>query len=216
MLPHPSVLNVLEPAYNPCPGFARTCKSMRWAPSAGHVPRGFVGAYGSTEGVRLVLVTAEPGNPYIDEQYPTSGTPRQILEVTCRNAYQIIVSSIDPYHQNLRYILNGCFPNMSLREQLKHVWKTDSVLCSAKNEGRYVRAAIESECRTRYLEAQLRLFPNAVIAALGTKAIRRLRGWPNVLSAISIAPQGCNLPRARPSWDDIIRHVLNLLDTHPV
>jgi hypothetical protein len=207
MLPHPTVLDALEAAYRPCPAFTNVCRSMQWAPHAGHVPRGFAGAFGPPGEVRLVLVTAEPGDPYPWESYPTGPTSRDSLEVACRHVFTVLEAGHDLYHRNLRYILAGCFPGDSFRAQLERAWITDSVLCSAKREGGGVPATVGRECRERYLETQLRLFPNAVVVALGSKAVYRLRGWPSVQPAYSVAPPGCNRKGARPTWDAIIERV---------
>ena len=63
------MLEVLAPAYTPCRHFSGQCKSMRWNPSNGHVPRGFCGADGDLSEIELILVTAEPGDPLAHEDY---------------------------------------------------------------------------------------------------------------------------------------------------
>ncbi len=206
MLPDERLRAVLVPAYSPCPAFDTACKGkMQWAPEEGHVPRGFAGGIGPLAAVRLVLVCAEPGNPYVDEKYP-QGPPASVLDAVCRYVFTARKASEDVYHQNLRYVLDGCFPGMDFCKQLERVWITNSVLCSAKREGDPVPAAVGHECRERYLEAQLRLLPKtAFILALGQKAQRRLRDWPNVQAAYSVAPPGCHRREARPSWDAAIR-----------
>jgi uracil-DNA glycosylase len=98
---------------------------------------------------------------------------------------------------------------MSLEQQLHRAWLTDSVLCSAAREGGPVVTPIARECRVRYLEAQLRLFPNALVVALGGKAQRRLQGWPGIHPAYSVAPPGCNRRQARPSWHAIAEKLLS-------
>lgn len=204
MLPDAKVLKVLEAAYQPCPGFGTVCTSMRWDPAFGHVPRGFAGAFGRPEEVRLVLVTAEPGDPYGWEKYPAGPSPRHILEAACSSAFRVLETGTDAYHRNLRYILDGCFPGVTFREQFKRVWITDSVLCSAGREGGNVPVAVGRECRSRHLEAQLHMFPNAMVVALGSKAQYRLRGWPDIIPAHSVAPPGSNRKQARASWDHLI------------
>jgi uracil-DNA glycosylase len=206
MLPHEQLRAALVPAYSPCTAFESACKGkVQWAPEKGHVPRGFAGGFGPPGDVRLVLVCAEPGNPYNDERYP-QGPAASVLEAVCRYVLTAREASTDPYHQNLRYILNGCFPRMEFRKQLERVWITESVLCSAEREGGYVPACVRHECRERYLEPQLRLFPKtALVVALGTKAQQRLRDWPNVQPAHSVAPPGCHRRAARPSWDAVIQ-----------
>jgi len=215
MLPHRTVLKVLDAAYHPCPGFRAACGSMRWNPAEGHVPRGFAGAFGPPEDVGLVLVTAEPGDPYPSETYPAGPEPRHILEAACVSVFRVLETGTDAYHRNLRYILDGCFPGMTFREQFERAWITDSVLCSAEREGGNIPIAIGRECRSRYLEAQIRLFPNAIVVALGSKAQYRLRGWPNVVSAYAVAPPGCNRARARPSWDRAIARFHDLAQHAP-
>ncbi len=207
MLPNSKLLDVLEPAFAPCPGFSNTCAQMTWNPRAGHVPRGFVGAVGALEDVQLVLVFAEPGDPHDRESYPEGASPREILEKACTYAYNAFVSGKDLFHRNVGYILDACWPSLSLEAQLRHVWLTESVLCSASVECGRVPAATTRACRVRYLEAQLELLPNATVAALGGKAKERLRGWPKVKAASSVAPPGCNFRNARRSWNDVISAV---------
>lgn len=201
--PNNAVLQVLLPAYEPCPGFSGACTEMRWEPRTGHVPRGFSGALGRLDEVSLVLITAEPGDPFTHETYPTS-PPSAVLAAASEYVYAARESTTDVYHRNLRYILDGCFPSLSFREQMTRAWVTEAVLCSAATEGGKVSRACERECRSRFLEAHLRLFPNALVVALGGKALSRLRGWPGVLGAYAIAPPGANFKRARPSWDAVI------------
>src|SRR4051812_46161146 len=66
---NPSLKSVLAAAFQPCPGFSGACSAMRWNPAAGHVPRGFFGATGTLEEVRLVLILSEPGDPGIGERH---------------------------------------------------------------------------------------------------------------------------------------------------
>lgn len=200
---NPSLVEVLLPAYHPCPGFSGACGEMRWDPANGHVPRGFAGALGRLEDVSLVLVTAEPGDPYPGEAYPPS-TADKVLKAAEAHVRAVLANGTDLYHRNLRYILDGCFPSLPFREQMKRTWITDAVLCSATKEGGSVSAICERECRKRYLEKQLELLPDALVVALGGKARTRLRDWPGVISAYSVAPPGAKFKRARPSWDAVI------------
>lgn len=50
---------------------------------------------------------------------------------------------------------------------MTRTWVTEAVLCSTATEGGKITRASERECRSRFLEAQLRLFPNALVVALG-------------------------------------------------
>ena len=201
--PNDAVLAVLRPAYAPCAGLKSGCSSMRWAPERGHVPRGFCGATGSPEDVRLVLVSAEPGDPHESEAHSESAPLDSVNEY----AYRCFRDGKDRFHRNIRMILDMCFPELSFAGQLRVAWITDSVLCSARVEGGTVPASAWRECRRRFLEPQLALFPNAVVAAVGAKARDRLVGVPGVIPAVSAAPPGCNLPGAKASWQAIADRV---------
>ena len=190
--------SALLPAYAPCPAFREACRGMRWRPERGHVPRGFCGATGALGEVRLILVTAEPGDPHETERH--LGTPAELLASAYRYASVCLQAGTDLFHRNLRRFLSLCWPGETFEDQLRKTWLTDTVLCSAAKEGGSVPASVKRECRARYLEAQLALFPRAVVVALGRKAERRLAGIPGVVVAGSVAPPGCNRPDVRESW----------------
>jgi hypothetical protein len=57
---------------------------MRWAPEEGHVPRGFCGATGSPEDVRLVVVSAEPGDPHESEAHSKTAPLDSVNEYAYR------------------------------------------------------------------------------------------------------------------------------------
>lgn len=117
--------------------------------------------------------------------------------------YRCFRDGQDLFHRNVRLILDWCFPDLPFDEQLRRTWITDSVLCSARVESGDVRKAVWESCRRRYLEAQLALVPGAVVAALGGKAFKRMRGIPGVIKASAAAPPGCNFKGARESWEAI-------------
>jgi hypothetical protein len=152
----------------------------------------------------MVLVTAEPGDPYEDESFDPAAGPEGLLRAACEHVYGVLRDGRDAYQRNISYILGGCFPGLTFDEQMQRTWLTDSVLCSAPKEGGRVDPLVHRECRRRFLEAQLGLFPRALVVALGGKAQRRLRDWPGVVGAYAVAPPGCNLRAARPSWDRVI------------
>ncbi len=199
--PPPELVNILLPAFAPCPGFLGACKDyMRWNPARGDVPRGFRGATGRVDQVKLVLICAEPGNAYEDE---THDGPTSLDKL--RSAYtrgnESIERPSDQFARNIRTILNMAWPGLSLEEQMRMTWLTESVLCSAAVEGGRVPLVIEGECADRYLLRQLALFPDARIVALGNKAQGRLAriGVPFV-GAWAAAPPGCNRREAPESW----------------
>ena len=164
----------------------------------GHVPRGFCGATGGLDDVELVLVVAEPGDPH-------GGEIHTGLLSAYEYATRFFGTAEDLYSKNVRRILGMCWPNLSFAEQMKKVWITESVLCSAISECASVPVAVELECASRYLHAQLKLFPGALVVALGKKAQRRLLkiGFTDFLAAWSPAPPGCNQTKACDSWHQI-------------
>jgi len=195
---NPQVAAVLKPAYAPCPAFAGPCYDMRWEPSAGHVPRGFRGAAGTLGEIELVLVYAEPGDPHAGE------THEGLLSAYDYSTQSFILGT-DLFHRNVRSILDSCWPGIPLTEQLRRVWMTESVLCSAPKEGGPVRREVSNECGKRYLLKQLDLLPNALVVALGNKARDRLHaiGFTTFMAVKSVAPPGCNFRGARESWAEI-------------
>lgn len=206
-MPHLNIQlrDVLIPAYGPCPAFEGSCREMRWAPGEGHVPRGFFGATGSLEEVKLVLVVAEPGDPHPGESHGADPTPDGKLQSAYRYAYECCKSGRDLYHRNIRLILDLCWPGIDFDRQMRRTWITESLLCSALAEGSPVPLRVTKECRSRYLDAQLALFSAATVVALGQKAQRRLNGRVDVLNAVAAAPPGCNRAGARESWEAVAR-----------
>lgn len=185
---------------------------MRWSPETGHVPRGFRGGTGSLADVRLILVCAEPGNPYVEETYEhkrhrPADLLHQVYEASCRHQEE----SVDHFARNIQHIIQIAWPGMSPDEQMRRTFLTDSVLCSIHKrvdgrwkavEGASVPARIGLECGRRYLTAQLDLFPNARAVALGGKARDRMtRLGIDFVHAFSAAPPGCNMKGALPSWE---------------
>jgi len=177
---------------------------MRWEPNAGHIPRGFCGATSRLEDVQLVLVVAEPGNPQPDEHHAAS--PNEAFQSAYDFAYASFRDGRDLFHRNIRHILDLCWPGDDFDAHMRRTWITESVLCSARTEGGNVPKAIGMACRALYLEKQLELVPNAVVAALGSKAANRLAGL-TIVSAFAVAPPGCNFNGARESWQAIADEV---------
>ena len=193
-----SLRAILKPAYAPCQGFSSACASMRWSPESGHVPRGFYGALGDVSEVRLVMVLAEPGNPGFDESHTG-------VDSTFEYAEQCYLRDGGQGHTNVRMIICRCFPGLPLQEAMRKVWITESVLCSAKTPGAKVERACEQLCVSTYLEPQLRLFPNATVAAMGSKAYKRLKKYvPDIVECGAVFPPGCNFPSTKAKWDRLV------------
>ena len=203
---HRQVAELLLQAYQPCGAFAAACASMRWAPTSGHVPRGFCGAARDLREVELVLVCAEPGDPHARESHG-GASPMEQLRSAYAYAYMCFRDGKDLFHRNIRHILDTCFPNQPIDQQLRRVWITDSVKCSARKEGGSVPVAVARECRDRFLTRELALFPDAVVAALGKKAADRLIGVPNIVRVGAVAPPYGNTKAARDTWRRIAEAV---------
>jgi hypothetical protein len=148
--------------------------------------------------VELVLVFAEPGDPHHGESHTG-------MQSAYEYAMRAFETGKDLFHRNVRSILDACWPSMPLDEQLRRVWLTESVLCSARLEGGSVPLSSARACGLRFLKPQLDLFPSAVVVALGSKAQQRLRslGIYQFISAYAVAPPGCNRREAKESWKQI-------------
>jgi len=189
----------LKKAYDRCIKFQDDCVDMCWNPSIGHIPRGFCGASGDLKEVELVLVFAEPGKP-----------KRGDLPTDFESAYECTMNAFRTpkykFHKNVRMILNMCWPPSSFNfdEQMRKVWLTESVLCSAKEVCGSVSPDTSNACGERYLRKQLLLFPNALIVALGKKAQNRMDDLQiSYFSVHHPAPPEGNKPRAISSWEKI-------------
>lgn len=178
---------------------------MTWAPEQGFIPRGYFGALGSIEEVELILITAEPGDPYPRQQYSYKTQAMDVMDKLCKETYEYISQPPDQFHRNLRKLLDICWPRLNFHEQMKKTWITDSVMCSAVNEGASVPKDICLLCGNSYLKKQLSLMQNKKIIVLGGKATKRLK-WLDIkydLQVFSIAPPGCNFKGAVESWHKI-------------
>lgn len=145
-----------------------------------------------------MLVFAEPGDPHTNESHTG-------IESAYEYATDTLQTGTDLFHRKVKLILGMCWPDLTFEQQLRKVWLTDSVLCSAPVEGGKVSSSAAQACGSRYLVAQLRLFPKALVVALGSKATARMRalGIQGFLSAHAAAPPGCNFSGAVPSWQRI-------------
>ena len=205
--PNEKLVEILRPAYRPCPGFKGACKcTAKWKPNAGHVPRGFIGALGRLNEVKVVLLVNEPGDPHSrnDADLKEAYRGPNKLEQTCEYTFRVLNYGTDPFHRNLKYMLSRLFPGLSLKSQLKKAWVTETYLCSAPKEGASIPTKAEKECASRYLARQLELLDGLPVIALGGKAYKRAKRIPgvrNLKKAYAVAPPGCNFKPARPSWD---------------
>lgn len=174
------LLDLLLPAYAPCRHFVGACaNACTWQPERGFVPCAFGGANGSLNDVKLVIITAEPGDPPDDANY--GGTATDMLH----NSLRLFTEAMQrggleregrptSFHRNMRQILNCFWPSESLSEQLRKTWTTNAVLCPAKVSGGPHFKRVEEACTATYLAPQLALFPGAFVFVLGNKSRDRL------------------------------------------
>ena len=144
------------------------------------------------------MVLAEPGDPGDDEMH--SG-----IDSVFNYAEQCYLGKGGQGHRHTMGIILRCFPGLSPQEAMRKVWITESVLCSAKTPGAKVDRACEELCVSTYLQPQLRLFPNATVAAMGSKAYKRLKKYvPDIVECGAVFPPGCNFPSTKAKWDRLI------------
>ena len=208
MIQEQRIRELLKKAYEPCSEFSGACNGVtKWKPENGHIPRGFCGATGSLAEVELVLVCAEPGNPHNNESHHGINSV-DYLNSAVTYASKCFEAETDTFHENIRYILNLCFPNEDFAQQMRRTWITDSVKCSAPKECGPVPARVGRACRAKFLDHELALFPNALIVALGKKAARRLKDYPGVLEVVAAARPFGIRKEAKASWDAIQTELL--------
>ena len=208
-LPSVEILDLLEPAYRPCPSFVGKCRcAATWRPLSGHIPRGYLGATASISRVEVVLLTAEPGDPHPRSTFKAKCNPHELVADAVRDTHRCFHERTDEFHRNVRCILDLVLPGLAFEDQLAKAWITNTYLCSAAWETASVPARAEKACVDRYLRAQLQLFSSCPIIALGKKAERRAmrlrREIPDledrVILAHAASPPGSRFPQALPSW----------------
>ena len=113
------------------------------------------------------------------------------------------------FSRNFRRILDDCWPDLSLYEQMRRTWKAESYLCSAQRESGPVPRASWSVCGHDYLAPQLSLLADRAIVACGGKARDRLEalGFTRFFSVPAIAPPEGNKPHAREEHRKIREYV---------
>ena len=197
-IPDQRLVEILQESYQPCPGFQGQCREVAtWDPTTGQIPRAFVGALGTIEEVRVVIVTAQPSLPLPEEPILYSELSQdEMLEATCRHTFECLRDCwerrdpIMTFQRRIRYLLDQIFqPNRSLEDQLKQAWITQTFLCTAPGgDGSRIRMPEARECGERYLIRQLDLFGDLPVIVLGRDAQRRLSAIyhrPNVIEAPS-------------------------------
>ena len=172
--PNKKLVEILQPAYCPCPSFKGPCRgTATWKPSVGHVPRAFIGALGRLSEIKVVILVSEPGDPHNSREIYRG--PNK-LEQTCEYTFYALSEGTDRFHKRLKQLLDRLFPEHrnDVKAHLRKSWITQTYLCSAPKESGCVPRAAEDECAKRYLTKQLDLLRDRPVIALGcNKAYRR-------------------------------------------
>ena len=201
--PNRKMADILKRAYAPCPNFG-SCPEAKWQPEKGHVPRGFLGCTGELEEVEAVLVLAEPGHPLPGERFSGPGDDDYIAEVT-KNSAANLKHGATKLHENLAWVMDELWPSTSFEYKLRKVWITESRLCSVEDEIREAKGGDKKLCAREYLLPQTNILPNATVVLFGGKAQTRVGNYfPEAINAVALAPPGCNISNARPSWEKAI------------
>ena len=227
MLPFPKLLTLMLEAY-PCKHFCSqsngltnmetevisvSCRQAIWNPKCGHIPRGFLGATGKAEDVKVIMVCAEPGHPLDNETYDANLEPKELIESCIKHTYRCMKNKISPFHKNVINFLDELFPRKSFDEQLRHVWFTESRLCSIKKE---IGDGPRLVCASHYLKRQIELMPQADIVAFGGKARYGLDSLKaKYISAWAFAEPGANRPEAKQSWKCAINELRSSGNKYP-
>lgn len=206
-LPNNQLRQTLLPAYS-CPYFG-TCKEAKFVPSQGHMPRGFVGAYGDLQEIEVIFVIAEPGHPLKQENYENELEAEKLLDFATATAYDLLLNQKTTFHKNMRWVLNHYWPNLELSAQLSRVWITESRLCSIENK---IGPMKDKLCSTLYLSKQLEILKDIPVIAFGNKArdrILQIDGFDatRLFCARALAPPGSTSPKSKKSWIESLEFV---------
>lgn len=175
----------------------------RSLPNKGKTPAGFGGARAKLGDIRLIVVTAEPG----DAVKQICGTPAERLEAQIATFEEFFEHDSlrrngrrAPFHKNLRYIVELCWPGKSLDQVLRLTWFTNTVLCPAPKSGGVIKEEIERTCGQTYLNRQLELLPAAYVLVLGSKARRRMTELKLRIDGFAQHPSARRRKEAGKSW----------------
>lgn len=203
-LPNERLLAVMLDAYRPCRNFG-TCREARWDPEHGQLPRGPLGATGEPEDVEVVMVFSEPGRPLDGERHDPDSGPEGLLRSAMQHTYNCYSAQIDQFHRNVRWFMSEILPELTLDQQLRHVWLTEGRLCSIENE---IGSTTDPTCASSFLVRQIEALPEATIVAFGRKAQRYLGGiGAPFIRAVALSPPAANYRTARPSWQAAIEQI---------
>ena len=130
--------------------------------------------------------------------------PRELISDSARGVFEAVQANVGRknFHGSIKMILDECWPGLSLEEQFKRTWITESVLCSADKSTGPIPEEQERSCAKNFLLPQLEALPNRFVVALGKKAERRMKAMSLSASFTASAPgkPECLKERARQSW----------------
>ena len=101
LLPFPKLMSLMLEAY-PCTHFYSQGKASMnmasnvsfntypeaiWYPKNGNIPRGFLGATGKVKEVEVIMVFAEPSEPYGNESYGSNLDPKSLMDACINHTY---------------------------------------------------------------------------------------------------------------------------------
>lgn len=182
-----------------CKHFRKTCraKGIRFAPACGHIPRGYAGGDAADlSEVRLVIVTAEPGEPKPGKEVH-DGAPEELFQQATGLFDRLWMEQRERFYPNLKRLLDRCWPGVPHGERMRRTWFTNAVLCSAVRSTGPVAREVEETCGREYFVPQMNLVPDAFVIALGVKANRRAKRLLNgrqVMKADHPSRRGSPLP----------------------
>lgn len=192
-LPNSKMLDVLRKAHK-CKYFG-ICAEAKYEPENGHVPRGYLGATGALEEVKVVIMLKEPGHPHSIEQHIGSN-PEDVLFSTIEYSYGCYDSRKDQLHKNVRDFIDALFPELTFDEQLKKVWITQSRLCSIDDEIGNIAISERRRCLQYNIVEQIKLLPNSEVVISGDASQKAANPskfpiFENAIKCGAFAPPGC-------------------------
>jgi len=182
-----------------CKQFCETCqaKGIRFAPACGHIPRGYAGGNAADlSEVRLVIVTAEPGEPKPGKE-EHGGAPEELFQQAIGLFDRLWMEQRGRFYPNLKRLLDRCWPGLPHEERMRRTWFTNAVLCSAVRTTGPVAREVEETCGREYFVRQMNILPDAFVIALGGKAntrAKRLLKHREVMKADHPSRRGSPLP----------------------
>lgn len=195
----------IESIKNKSEVISESCSQAIWSPLEGKIPRGFLGATGNVDDVKVIMVFAEPGNPIENDNFDLSLDSNYLLETCINHTYNCMKNREKQFHKNVRWFLDELLPetNGNFDEQLRYVWLTESRLCSITKAG---GSASRRNCTKHFLKRQIDMMSHARIIAFGGKAQGALdRLNKKYISAWAFAKPGANRPEAKQSWECAIK-----------